>query len=120
MRSVLAGGLGFTNAEAIAQLRDLGVPVLVLYAPSVEGVYEDIQLVGDATGTSETSAQPSVATMPSRASTATTMPFAHSRAMSLTNSGSFSAAVPMTTRATPSSNQPSTASGVRMPPPSWT
>jgi iron complex transport system substrate-binding protein len=54
---VLAGGLGFTNAEAIAQLRDLGVPVLVLYAPSVEGVYEDIQLVGDATGTSETADQ---------------------------------------------------------------
>ena len=49
---VLAGGLGFTSAEAIAQLRDLDIPVLVLYAPSVEGVYEDIQLVGDATGTS--------------------------------------------------------------------
>jgi len=50
---VLAGGLGFTNAEAIVQLRDLGVPVVVLYAPSVEGVYEDIQLVGDATGTAD-------------------------------------------------------------------
>jgi iron complex transport system substrate-binding protein len=53
---VLAGGLGFTSAEAIAQLRELDIPVLVLYAPSVEGVYEDIQLVGDATGTSETAA----------------------------------------------------------------
>ena len=54
---VLAGGLGFTNADAISQLRDLGVPVLVLYAPSVEGVYDDIQLVGDATGTSAVAAE---------------------------------------------------------------
>ena len=70
--------------------------------------------------TSETSAQPSVATMPSRASTATTIPPGNSHAMSLTNSGSLSAAVPITTRATPRSNQPSTAARLRMPPPSWT
>ena len=40
--------------------------------------------------------------------------------LSLTNSGSLSAAVPMTTRATPRSNQRSIASRLRMPPPSWT
>ena len=37
---VLAGGLGFTPADAITRLRDLDVPVVVLYAPSVEGVYQ--------------------------------------------------------------------------------
>ena len=50
---VLAGGLGFTPADAITQLRALDIPVLVLYAPSVEGVYKDIELIGTATGTSE-------------------------------------------------------------------
>jgi iron complex transport system substrate-binding protein len=51
---VLAGGLGFTPADAITQLRSLDIPVLVLYAPTVEGVYNDIELIGTATGTSET------------------------------------------------------------------
>lgn len=51
---VVAGGLGFTPADAITQLRSLDIPVLVTYAPSVEGVYEDIELLGAATGTSET------------------------------------------------------------------
>ncbi len=50
---VIAGGLGFTPADAITQLRALDIPVLVLYAPSVEGVYKDIELIGAATGTSE-------------------------------------------------------------------
>ena len=50
---VLAGGLGFTPADAITQLRSLDIPVLVLYAPTVEGVYKDIELIGTATGTSE-------------------------------------------------------------------
>ena len=40
-------------ADAITQLRALDIPVLVLYAPSVEGVYKDIELIGTATGTSE-------------------------------------------------------------------
>ena len=53
---VLAGGLGFTPADAITRLRDLDVPVIVLYAPSVEGVYHDIELIGSATGTSESAA----------------------------------------------------------------
>jgi iron complex transport system substrate-binding protein len=51
---VVAGGLGFTPADAITQLRSLDIPVLVTYAPSVEGVYKDIELLGAATGTSET------------------------------------------------------------------
>ena len=49
---VLAGGLGFTPAESITKLRDLEVPVVVIYAPSVEGVLKDIELLGTATGTS--------------------------------------------------------------------
>lgn len=49
---VLAGGLGFTPAELITKLRDLKVPVVVIYAPSVEGVLKDIELLGTATGTS--------------------------------------------------------------------
>lgn len=47
---VIAGGLGFTPPDAVAQLRELGIPVIVIYAPSVEAVYEDIELVGTAVG----------------------------------------------------------------------
>ena len=47
---VLAGGLGFTPPDAIAQLRDLGIPVVVIYAPTVEAVFEDIELIGEAIG----------------------------------------------------------------------
>jgi iron complex transport system substrate-binding protein len=50
---VVAGGLGFTPADAITQLRSLDVTVLVVYAPSVEGVYKDIELIGRATGTGD-------------------------------------------------------------------
>ena len=50
---VVAGGLGFTPADAITQLRSLDIPVLVVYASSVDGVYKDIELIGTATGTSE-------------------------------------------------------------------
>lgn len=48
---VIAGGLGFTPADAITRLRELEIPVVVVYAPSVEGVYKDIGLIGQATGT---------------------------------------------------------------------
>jgi cobalamin transport system substrate-binding protein len=51
---VVAGGLGFTPADAITRLRDLHVPVIVVYAPSVDGVSDDIELLGSATGASET------------------------------------------------------------------
>lgn len=50
---VIAGGLGFTPADAIARLRDLDIPVVVVYAPTVSGVYDDIESIGTATGTSE-------------------------------------------------------------------
>ena len=50
---VVAGGLGFTPADAIERLRDLDVPVVVVYAPTVDGVYKDIELLGTATGTTE-------------------------------------------------------------------
>ena len=50
---VIAGGLGFTPADAIERLRDLEVPVIVVYAPTVDGVYKDIELLGTATGTAE-------------------------------------------------------------------
>lgn len=48
---IVAGGLGFTPADAITRLRGLDVPVLVVYATSVEAVYDDIELIGTATGT---------------------------------------------------------------------
>ncbi|MEX1173339.1 MAG: ABC transporter substrate-binding protein [Chloroflexota bacterium] len=53
---VIAGGLGFTPADAITQLRDLGIPVVVLYAATIEAVYEDIELIGTAIGAVEPAA----------------------------------------------------------------
>jgi iron complex transport system substrate-binding protein len=50
---VVAGGLGFTPADAIKKLRDLDIPVVVTYAPSVDGVYKDIEMIGQATGTND-------------------------------------------------------------------
>lgn len=50
---VVAGGLGFTPADAITKLRSLDIPVLVVYAASVDGVYDDIELLGTATGTTD-------------------------------------------------------------------
>ena len=50
---VIAGGLGFTPADAIAKLRSLKIPVVVIYAPSVEGVLNDITLLGAAVGASD-------------------------------------------------------------------
>ena len=47
---VIAGGLGFTPADAITQLRSLGVVVLVVYASTIDAVYKDIELIGAATG----------------------------------------------------------------------
>ena len=50
---VLAGGLGFTPADAITKLRSLKIPVLVIYAPSVDGVLKDIELIGAAVGATD-------------------------------------------------------------------
>jgi iron complex transport system substrate-binding protein len=54
---VIAGGLGFNPPEAVAQLRDLKIPVLVVYAPSIDGVYHDIDLIGQATGSTPAAAE---------------------------------------------------------------
>jgi len=45
---VIAGGLGFTPPDAVTQLRGLDVPVVLVYADSVETALHDIELIGDA------------------------------------------------------------------------
>jgi cobalamin transport system substrate-binding protein len=50
---VVAGGLGFSPPDSIAKLRSLDVPVVVVYAKSVDGVYHDLELLGTATGTAD-------------------------------------------------------------------
>jgi iron complex transport system substrate-binding protein len=47
---VVAGGNSFNPPEAIAKLREVGVPVLVVYAPDITGVLKDITLIGAAVG----------------------------------------------------------------------
>lgn len=47
---VIAGGLGFTPPAAVAQLRSLGIPVVVLYASSVAQALAGIRAVGTASG----------------------------------------------------------------------
>ncbi|MDQ3126856.1 MAG: helical backbone metal receptor, partial [Chloroflexota bacterium] len=47
---VIAGGNSFNPPDKIAQLRTLGVPVIVVYAPDVAGVLKDIELTGTAVG----------------------------------------------------------------------
>jgi iron complex transport system substrate-binding protein len=47
---VIAGGNFGTPPDAVQKLRGLGIPVLVLYAPDVAGVYSDIRLQGQAVG----------------------------------------------------------------------
>jgi iron complex transport system substrate-binding protein len=49
---VIAGGNNFNPPAKIAQLRSLGVPVLVLYAPDIRTVLADIELIGSAVGQS--------------------------------------------------------------------
>ena len=62
---VIAGGEGGTPQDAIDKLRSLKIPVLVLYAPDVDGVYKDIAATGDAVGESD-KADALVASMKSR------------------------------------------------------
>jgi iron complex transport system substrate-binding protein len=47
---VIAGGNGFNPPDAIAQLRRANIPVLVVYAATVDAVLDDIELVADAVG----------------------------------------------------------------------
>jgi iron complex transport system substrate-binding protein len=49
---VFAGGNFFTPPDAIERMRDLGLPVVVLYAASVEAVFADIELIGQVSGRS--------------------------------------------------------------------
>lgn len=49
---VFAGGNFFTPPEAIERMRELGFPVVVLYAATVDAVFEDIELIGQASGRS--------------------------------------------------------------------
>jgi iron complex transport system substrate-binding protein len=53
---VVAGGNGFNSPDAIAKLRGLGIPVVVVYAPDVAGVLRDIALVASAAGEPEAGA----------------------------------------------------------------
>jgi iron complex transport system substrate-binding protein len=50
---VIAGGNSFTPPDDVARLRDLGFPVLVVYAQSVDEVLADIELLGRAAGASD-------------------------------------------------------------------
>ena len=47
---VIAGGNNFNPPDKITQLRTLGIPVIVVYAPDVAGVLKDIELTGTAVG----------------------------------------------------------------------
>jgi iron complex transport system substrate-binding protein len=53
---VIAGGNYGTPPDAVQKLRDLGIPVLVVYAPNVETVFTDIELIGRAIGASDQAA----------------------------------------------------------------
>lgn len=47
---VFAGGNFFTPPDAVQRMRDLGLTVVVLYAPSVDAVFRDIEVIGQAAG----------------------------------------------------------------------
>jgi iron complex transport system substrate-binding protein len=50
---VIAGGNNFTPPGDVSRLRDLDIPVIVIYAPDLDGVLADIRLVGLAVGAQE-------------------------------------------------------------------
>ena len=50
---VIAGGNFFNPPEAVSRLRSLGVPVVVVYAPNLAAVLDDIELIGTAVGLSD-------------------------------------------------------------------
>jgi iron complex transport system substrate-binding protein len=54
---VLAAGNAVTPTAIIEQLDDLGLPVLVLYPATLDGVYADIQLLGTALDRAEQAAE---------------------------------------------------------------
>lgn len=62
---VIAGGNNFTPAGDIARLRELGLPVLVIYAEDLSAVLDDFRLVGQAVG-AEAAAEEIVGTVDDR------------------------------------------------------
>jgi len=54
---VIAGGNFFNPPAAVAQLRGLGIPVIVVYAPDIGGVLKDITLIGSAIGLPDAAAR---------------------------------------------------------------
>jgi iron complex transport system substrate-binding protein len=54
---VIAGGNFFNPPEAIARLRSLHVPVVVVYAPNLAAVLGDVELIGAAVGLSDAAAE---------------------------------------------------------------
>jgi len=53
---VLAGGNAGTAPDDIARMRELGLPVVVVWAPDVPGVLADIKLIGSAVGAADEAA----------------------------------------------------------------
>jgi iron complex transport system substrate-binding protein len=47
---VIAGGNGDTPPDGIVRMRSLGIPVVVVYAGTLEAVFTDIELIAQATG----------------------------------------------------------------------
>jgi len=47
---VIAGGNGYTPPDGVTKLRSLEIPVLVVYAATVAGVSDDVELVATAVG----------------------------------------------------------------------
>jgi iron complex transport system substrate-binding protein len=47
---IFAGGNFFTPPDSIERMRELGLPVVVLYAATVDAVFDDIELIGQASG----------------------------------------------------------------------
>jgi len=54
---VIAGGNAYTSPDAIGTMRSVGIPVVVVYAPSVAGVLADVELIGQAVGQREEAQQ---------------------------------------------------------------
>jgi iron complex transport system substrate-binding protein len=50
---IIAAGNFFTPPDDIARMRELGYPVVVVYAPDVAGVLRDIELIGDSIGAAD-------------------------------------------------------------------
>jgi iron complex transport system substrate-binding protein len=50
---VIAGGNNFTPAGDVERMRELGVPVLVIYGQDLDGVLADMELVGRAVGSAD-------------------------------------------------------------------